>query len=166
LNSNGNSYEKQSIVYYQMNSDCEDLRKPIIDLLNIQVTNPTTIISVKTNFYYSVGDDPKILEYKYEDNTTEYVVGKYNISFSAHTSYDTSTKQITTSLNGETGFMIPETSIGYFEVEVKLSEQNNIKLYSFHKSFNFIGDSYENKYVHIKQIFINDITQNFKRMVF
>jgi hypothetical protein len=149
-----------------MNQDCEDLRKPITHLLNMQATNPTTIISTKTNFYYSIGNDPKILEYKYENSNTTYVTNSYDIDFTTCTSYDTSSKQVSTSLTGNPGFMIPETSVGYFEVEVKLSQQDTIKTYVFHKSFNFIGEGYQNKYIHIKQIFINDVTKNFKRMVF
>jgi hypothetical protein len=149
-----------------MNPDCEDLRKPITHLLNIQVTDPTTIVSTKTNFYYSVGDDQKILEYKYEDSITTYVTKEHSIDFTTCTSYDTSTKQVNTSLIGDSGFMIPETSVGYFETEVKLSQHDTIKTYVFHKSFNFIGDGYQNKYIHIKQIFINEINKNFKRMVF
>jgi hypothetical protein len=149
-----------------MNDKCKDLLSPLTYLLNIKVADPITIVYTNLRFSYSIGDDPKIYEYKFENNTPIYVMDRCDINFDQTTTFNPSTKQVTDSLLGNKGFFVPETCIGYYEAEIRIAQDNNLKTYCFHKSFNFVGQHYENRYINIKPIFIDEITRNFIRMEF
>jgi hypothetical protein len=149
-----------------MNSECDEIKKPITHLMTLQVEQPAAITSYRANFYYSVGNESKIHEYHYENKDILPIDKKCDIDLNIITSYDDSTKEVITNLIGNKGFYIPTRSAGYYEVVVQIEQNNNLKTYCFHKSFSFTSETYYDRTINIKPILIDAINSNFKRMVF
>jgi hypothetical protein len=149
-----------------MNNDCDELKKPIIYLLTLQANQPAAIVNYRINFYYSVGNENKIHEYHYENKDILPINNNCDINFDAITTYDDTTKDITTNLIGNKGFYIPTRSAGYYEVITQIVQNNNLRIYCFHNTFSFTSETYYDRTVNIKPILIDSINNNFKRMTF
>jgi hypothetical protein len=149
-----------------MNNQCDELKKPIVHLVDIKVDEPASLISYRANFYYSVNNETKIHEYHYENKNLQYINSNLDINLDAITNYDDTTKEVTTNLIGTNGFYIPTRSSGYFEIEIQIGQNNNLHSYCFHKPFSFSGETYYDRNINIKEIFIDYINNDFKRIVF
>ena len=166
ISSSDGGYSNQSVIYYKMNNECDELKKPITYLLTLQTKESVTITNYRVNFYYSVGNETKIHEYHYENKDILPIIDTCDINLNVITAYDDITKDVTTNLIGNKGFYIPIRSAGYYEVITQIAQNNNIKTYCFHKNFSFSSETYYDHTINIKPIFINSINNNFKRMTF
>jgi DNA replicative helicase MCM subunit Mcm2 (Cdc46/Mcm family) len=149
-----------------MNNECDELRKPITYLLTLQAEQPAAIINYRANFYYSIGNENKIHEYHYENKDVLPINNSCDLNLNAITSYDDSTKEVTTNLIGNKGFYIPTRSAGYYEIVVQISQNNNVQTYCFHNNFSFTSETYYDRTINIKSIVIDSLNNNFKRMTF
>jgi hypothetical protein len=159
-------YSEQSVIYYKMNNECDELKKPITYLLTLQADQPAAIVSYRVNFYYSVGNQSKIHEYHYDNKDVLPINKSADINFNTITSYDDTTKDITTTMIGNKGFYLPTRSSGYYEVIAQIEQNSNRKTYCFHKSFSFSSETYYDQTINIRPIVIDSIDNNFKRMTF
>jgi hypothetical protein len=166
LTTKNGCYSRQAAVIYTMNNDCEELKKPIVHLLSLQTNTPACIIGYRANFYYSINSECKIYEYHYDNKDIAPIHGHYDLDFHVITSYDDSTKSVNTNLIGNYGFYIPTRSAGYFEIEVKIEQNDYVRTYCFHKNFSFSSETHYDRNINITPIMIDTITSDYKRMTF
>jgi hypothetical protein len=135
-----------------------------VNLLTLQTQNSFVIDNTKVKFNYSIGDSSTIKTLEYEDKQKYYVYDKYNIEFINKTQYDSSTKEVAITINGSPGFNIPELAYGYYEVQLRILQFNNIRTYKFTRNFSFNNPEFDVYKINIKSIIINNIN-NFERII-
>jgi hypothetical protein len=153
-----------SPIFYSFNHEYENCNLPIVNLLTLHTQNAFIINYTKVKFTYQVGAGT-IKSLEIEDKEKSYVYDTYNVDFNYYTTYDKSKKEVNVSLNGDTGFCINDNAYGYYEVQLQILQNNNLRTYKFIKSFNFNSPDIDSCHINLKPIIINTL-DNFQRMVF
>jgi hypothetical protein len=131
----------------------------------LQTQNSFVIDNTKVKFYYSIGDSPIIKTLESEDKQKIYVYDKHNIEFLNKTQYDKNKKEIMITINGTQGFNIPELAYGYYEIQLRVLQNNNIRNYKFTRDFSFNNPEFDTYKINIKSVIINSLN-NFERITY
>jgi hypothetical protein len=163
LNHKTGSRNIDSPIFYNFQNHYENTRTSITNLLTLQTQNSFVIDTTKIIFYYSIGESAVIKKLEVEDKQKKYVYDKQNIEFLNPTQYDQNKKEVSITINGTQGFNIPELAYGYYEVKLRVLQNNNIRTYGFTRDFSFNNPEFDNYKINIRSIIINNLN-NFERI--
>jgi len=139
-------------------------KQSIIQLANINSLDDFQVLSAKVKFNYWIGEDTETKSIESELNVKSSLTKNINIEFTKSTNYDFVNNKVILDPLGINGFYIPKASHGYFELELKINQNNNIN--NFVITNNFVFDNVDVKpYIGCCQITINSL-EDFKEILF
>jgi hypothetical protein len=143
------------LIFYKQNLLTTNINQPLVDLVTITSDEPIVINAINYKFYYSIGNDPTIKTLTYICEDKQCVNDKYCIQFNQLTNYYEQSQTVNVVLNGIKGFFIPVNAVGYYEIQVQILHQNNIRNYTFTRSFSFVNSYLKVDHINVKEIYIN-----------
>lgn len=138
--------------------------RPINDLIHFKSSTPFKVEECKVVFHYWIEGIAKEKTLETNVDVQKEFINELQICFDKNTTYDFINDTVVIDAEGIKGFYVPKHTKGYFQIELKLFQDNEIVKFIIKNNFDF-QDEINKPHIDISNILINSL-EGYKKVEF